>query len=71
MCDLKSPHMQERYAMGKELPPIAEDIDSSHHSHMQTPQERQNADSGVFWLHSVYPNCLEEFCVGGLGIYSL
>jgi hypothetical protein len=54
MCNLKSPHVQERHAMGKELPPIAGDINSSHHSHMPTPQEQQDADNEVFWLHSVY-----------------
>lgn len=71
MCNLESPHVQERHAMGKELPPIAEDIDSSHHSHMPTPQVQQDADKGVSWLRSVYRDGLEKSCVGSLCICSL
>lgn len=35
MCDLKSPHAQSRYAVGKIKPPIAGDLGTSHSSHMQ------------------------------------
>jgi hypothetical protein len=34
VCNLKSPHVQVCYAMGKELPPIAEDVGDSQPSHM-------------------------------------
>jgi hypothetical protein len=71
MCNLKSPHVQERHAMGKELPPIAEDIGRSHHSHMPTPQGRQDADNKVSWLRSVYQNCLKKLFVGSLFICPL
>ena len=35
MCNIKSPHAQSGYAVGKIKPPIAEDIGERHPSHTQ------------------------------------